>query len=47
LQAISPPIRSTSRRIFSLASLFHSVKHFRRILRHLSSLVREEMSDST
>ena len=47
LQAISPPIRSTSRRIFSLASLFHSVKHLCRILRHVSSLAREEMSDST
>src|SRR5258708_17691412 len=47
LQAISPPIRSTSRRIFTLASLVHSVKHFRRILRPLSSLVRQELSGST
>src|SRR5258705_2311595 len=42
LQAIPPPIRSTSRRIFSLPSLFHSVKHFWMILGHLSSLARDD-----
>ena len=47
LQAISPPIRSTCRRIFSLPSPLHGVKHFGRILGCLLRLAHEEMPVST